>query len=995
MSDSNDMFAHLKNNQIFCAVQMKFSFLLRKNCLEMYRNKPNSFFHKLVYALLITLFFAGRSFAQTSTPNGQLDALEDLSTVITVPIKMSDGTLLMTDVTLPITSDSLVISTTILGTTINLEIIPKGISLVQYPTLNGQPNPKPYQTPMIFTRTPYNKNGDIVGRILAILGYSYALQDMRGRYASQGVYFPMHSDAWSKVPYHPDLNHILDPLPSDHPSNANRHEDGWESYIYLLDSLTFPFPELNGGEDLICNGSMGMFGASALGNTQLQLAAAHRIEPRGRGMKCLFPIVATGEHYNSTGFNGGVMRQGLVEGWVKGQFLSGLNDALRDIDTSIYNNIHTSADYERSSISEVIKDGVDHFTAHQYDQTYAAAMPNSIRRGDMDISFAPLNDNGEGDPQGLISRYTHMNVPTYHLTGWFDIFINGQIDTWKNMRQYVNPDVAERQKIVIGPWAHQTIGGRTTGDLTYPPNVSDIIGIAIDDVDINNIDVPAIAQSEILSWFRSQLNYNQDFYIGEPVYRVPESSNFQSIAGLGGLRVPARNYDLSLEQLLDYLTGSAPLPPVPVELRLGIDPFFVYQRLDIPVPILEQPLFNTGGQRVPPIPVFDWDTIPDVRFYVIGPVEDGISDNEEVGNYWFSSDDFPPNLDILPISFYLNSNRSISLEPSKAADASIAYTHDPYNSPYSIGGNNMSERTPQNDRASQGQFNLKDPRYAPYSLDHPGVISFESPVFLDTFSFIGTPKVSLFASSQPEGSAPGEPTDTDFFVRLVDVYPDGREYFIVEGAINARARDYAKSLYYGTEDISAPFTNIEAGRIYHFEFDLLPIAYTLGLGHRLKVLIQSGNNPRYQINPNLPIEDGEFFRFIPGVQEQYTFQGREMRARKAENKVYFSEDHPTSIILPAYNSLPVFETTATTVGTLNKKTQLFPNPASEYFVLHSETEDTYVIRIVQLDAKVLDQGIIKSNQRFDLKNLLPGTYMVQIQNLFKNQSEWHKLSVLR
>jgi predicted acyl esterase len=945
--------------------------------------------------VLCCIFSTWMISAQIHVPNGQWDALEDLSTQITVPITMADGTVLMTDVTIPVTSDSLVVNTTILGTTIQLEVIPKGIALVQYPYLNGAANPAPYQTPLIFTRTPYNKRGDIVGRILAILGYSYALQDMRGRYSSGGVYFPMHSDAWAKTPYHPELNHILDPLPTDHISNANKHEDGWESYRFLLDSLKYAFPGLAGYTDLICNGSMGMFGASALGNTQLQLAAAHRIDARGRGMKCLFPIVATGEHYNSTGFNGGVMRQGLVEGWVKGQFQSGLNDAFRDLDTSIYNDLHTSADYNLSTIAEVINQGVDHFTSKRYNNTLAASYPSSIRRGDMDISFAPVDAYGEGDPLGQFSRYSNMNVPTYHLTGWFDIFINGQIDTWKHMKNHVSPDVAGRQKIVIGPWAHQTIGGRTTGDMTYKENVSDLIGIAIDDVDVNQVDVPAIAKSEILSWFRSQLNYNDDFYIGEPVYRVPARSDYQNVAGVGGLRVPAVDYDLSLPQLLDYLTGAAPLPPIPVELRIGVAPFFVYQRIDVPIPILETPLFNTGGQSVPEIEVFDWDTIPDVRFYVIGPVGDGVTENESVGNYWFSSDDFPPNDGIIPFTFYLHADGSIDLSKPKSDEGMLSCVHDPFNCAYSIGGNNMAERTPQNDRESQGQFNLRDTRYAPYSLDHPGVISFESPVFQDSFSFIGQGTMTLFASSTPENALPGEETDTDFFIRLVDVYPDGREFFIVEGAINARSRDYAESLAYGVERLEAAYSNIESGKVYSYIFSLLPMAYTFGKGHKLKVLVQSGNNPRYQINPNIPIQDGDFFRFLPGSNEEYTFNGKTNKARKAQNQVYFSDIFSTMIELPAYKSVPLFDPLSVETVTPAYITSVYPNPATEWIRVTGLKDGSFRMTITSLDGKILcnSYGIGETEMRLPL--LESGTYILQINSIERGISETHKLSIVR
>ena len=42
---------------------------------------------------------------------------------------------------------------------------------------------------------------------------------------------------------------------------------------------------------------------------------------------------------------------------------------------------------------------------------------------------------------------------------------------------------------------------------------------------------------------------------------------------------------------------------------------------------------------------------------------------------------------------------------------------------------------------------------------------------------------------------------------FLDVYPDGR-VIVYEGAVNARARHYAKSIYNGVEDDQVPFDNI-------------------------------------------------------------------------------------------------------------------------------------------------------------------------------------------
>lgn len=78
-------------------------------------------------------------------------------------------------------------------------------------------------------------------------------------------------------------------------------------------------------------------------------------------------------------------------------------------------------------------------------------------------------------------------------------------------------------------------------------------------------------------------------------------------------------------------------------------------------------------------------------------------------------------------------------------------------------------------------------------------------------------------------------TDTVFFVRKVDVYPDGAEYFVVEGAINARTRVYAKSLLDKEEDINTLFSNIEIGEVYGYAFNeahWLCLAPHKGFGER-------------------------------------------------------------------------------------------------------------------------------------------------------------------
>jgi predicted acyl esterase len=95
---------------------------------------------------------------------------------------------------------------------------------------------------------------------------------------------------------------------------------------------------------LRCNGKIGMFGAfCALGNSQYQLAAAHKIDPSQPGLKCLMPVMASGEFYHSTGHHNGVFRERIIDGWLRGQvefygdWVNGPADP--------HDNLHTIADY--------------------------------------------------------------------------------------------------------------------------------------------------------------------------------------------------------------------------------------------------------------------------------------------------------------------------------------------------------------------------------------------------------------------------------------------------------------------------------------------------------------------------------------------------------------------------------------------------------------------------------------------------------------------------
>lgn len=997
-----------------------------------------------IYSLSVLLILLNFSLSAQKPPNGKLDDITDFSTKITVPFVMPDGVKLMTDIYLPILRDSMRVSLgniNILGATIptdEVTFIPSGVQIIFYDSLNGQPNPNPYALPSIFTRTPYSKGDwNELGSVLPMLGYNYILQDMRGRYTSEGVYFPMYSDSWNKNAYHKQ-GHVLDYLDPSDPKFSNKHEDGYNS-IKIIQDITIPhlYDNVPHTNEKLNNGSIGMFGASALGNTQLQLGLAHRIPDSLPGLKCLMPIVATTEHYISTGYNNGVFRPGIVTGWLKGQIFTGTDDDLNAVDNDRQNSIHSSVDYALPQIDtlngvprtyeqnkfDAATLAIDHFTVHRYTRpdgtlSNAGFYPNAIGRPDMDGSVAPVNQYGEAvDPitqEALpdlnYSRYTNLDVPTFHVSGWWDIFTEGQINTQNYTMDVLTSPNKNLQKIVLGPWAHQTIASRITGDRYYPVNVSDITRIDLTNFSLTNVPLNQILQSDLITWFRFNLNYLQSNYIGEPKFIIPESHHFQ-VLGHGQIlgsedtifvRVPAKDFVVSFVDMMNFLSGQAGLPPVNIEVSIPA----LGQTINTTQPVPQvAPLLPFGGGALQLVPYKDFGQVPNVRYYVAGPdsaadAAAGYPNNYLTGNYWATCDRFPPTDHIEWRKMYLHQDGSFNATAPTTDEGYKLYVTDPDDPILTVGGSNMIDQSPDGTRNSQGQMELTDPTNNPYSMDREGVIQFNSDAMEDSFTIAGLPVCDLFAKSNPGGVASG-PTDCDWDMRICDVWPDGRVYFVQEGIVNARARDWARALvdsmgkpgyptsFNGKEDPgdrNLPYSNINIGEIYEYVFKMMPIAYSWAKGHKIRVLINSSNYTRYQPNANLPMNDGEFFRRNPGDGQYYIFNGQTMYPRTAVQRVHFSPDHPTNINFPVYNTAMGPTVIKNVTGTPTLDINVFPNPANEKVQVFANQPGEHEVTITDITGRSLTTARFDDNIIFNTAQFGKGLYFATVTDV-NNKAE--------
>ncbi|MGF1471427.1 MAG: CocE/NonD family hydrolase [Rubrobacteraceae bacterium] len=121
----------------------------------------------------------------------------------------------------------------------------------------------------------------------------------------------------------------------------------------------------------------------------------------------------------------------------------------------------------------------------------------------------------------------------------------------------------------------------------------------------------------------------------------------------------------------------------------------------------------------------------------------------------------------------------------------------------------------------------------------PDVLTYTSDVLQESYTALGPVHATLYAAS----SAP----DTDFVVRLVDVYPDGRAMAVTDGIIRASAREsYPAPGVVGPQQPSL----IEPGEVYGYAVDLWATGLTFLAGHRIRVEVTSSSFPRWERNLN-------------------------------------------------------------------------------------------------------------------------------------------------
>jgi len=304
---------------------------------------------------------------------------------------------------------------------------------------------------------------------------------------------------------------------------------------------------------------------------------------------------------------------------------------------------------------------------------------------------------------------------------------------------------------------------------------------------------------------------------------------------------------------------------------------------------------------------------------------------------WKNSAVWPPN-GLTPTDLYFHKNGLLdNVIPANNSDtAKLIY--DPKNPSPSIGGSTLRQDL------LQGPYDQ-----APLVESRNDILKYTSVVLGSNVVMKGKGVVHLFVSSDMK--------DTDFAVRLTDVYPDNRSMILMDGIRRLRFRNG-----YNAADTALAVQD----SIYQLTIELPDVCNTFLAGHRIRVDITSSNYPRFDCNLN---NGGAMY--VAGD------------TLIASNTLHLNSIHSSFIQLPLID----FTGGVNELLYNDNSALICPNPVSDehFSILYNNKKSTScMIEITDINGKLMQSKnkytLVKGENNITLstKNFANGLYFVKI-----------------
>lgn len=261
----------------------------------------------------------------------------------------------------------------------------------------------PGQFAALLTRTPYDRttSANISAPIHALQaarkGWAVVIQDVRGRFASEGEFQPFHQEI----------------------------ADGYDSVEWV-------------GAQEWCSGKVGMYGISYGGATQWLAALA-----QPPSLAALAPGYTAMDYHEGWAWQGGAFELGFNLSWATGGLTHGMWATLaqkhglsaEDEDNYLAIKDNQDAAFTRMPLTnqphlEGLADYYGEWLAHpEYDEYWKKVC--------------------------IEDRLSEIDLPTLNYGGWYDVFMSGTILGYEGMRREApSRAVRDAQRLLIGPWVH-------------------------------------------------------------------------------------------------------------------------------------------------------------------------------------------------------------------------------------------------------------------------------------------------------------------------------------------------------------------------------------------------------------------------------------------------------------------------------------------------------------------------------------------------------------
>lgn len=254
--------------------------------------------------------------------------------------------------------------------------------------------------PTLLARTPYGKDAHFSGYWLEPVqacrcGFMVVIQDVRGRFASEGDFDPFRSEG----------------------------QDGYDTVEWAA--------RLPGS-----NGRVGMFGLSYLGNTQWQAAIA-----QPPSLSAIAPALTWSNPMDGLLTRGGALELGVAAHWSLQQSF----DYLARLQTD---------DAEIQRRVDAVTNDLDLLVRHGYWQLPVDDIPVLRPHNIPGLGSGRSLVHPDGVEWTAVSdHHDQIVVPSFNIGGWHDLFLQGTLDNYQAM---VARGIETR--LIVGPWTHLTFG---------------------------------------------------------------------------------------------------------------------------------------------------------------------------------------------------------------------------------------------------------------------------------------------------------------------------------------------------------------------------------------------------------------------------------------------------------------------------------------------------------------------------------------------------------